>query len=368
VSVRLKPAVVALRVLCERPNVGHGVEHANARYSNLLIRPPPDGKENVDLPYTDTSTYSLYYILNPIPLPMIHDILLAQDFSDSSSRALRYALDLADRTDATLHLLHVEEVPLGPLVKGTPSPISGEEKLLDRFRERCRALPVANDLSTLDVQYHVRRGDAVAPTLVDVASDTGIDLIVMGTQGQRGLRRAFLGSVAREVLRTAPCPVLTTRALTDDEASSKPAVERIVVPIDFSDPSHQALRYTGRLTSVYDVPVKLVHVVESPTLPAVYEVESPKISSRKVKARAERTLEEWGRDVLADHHDVSYVVHQGSPASLLLEAAPSPSDLLVMATRGLSGVRRTMLGSVTEEVLSEAPGPVLAARTFPLES
>jgi nucleotide-binding universal stress UspA family protein len=296
---------------------------------------------------------------------MIRDILLAQDFSPSSSRALSYAVDLAERTGATLHLLHVEEVPLGPLVQGTPSPISGEEKLLDRFRERFRSLPVADDLDALDVQYHVERGDAVAPTLVDVAEDAAVDLIVMGTQGHRGLQRAFLGSAAREVLRTAPCPVLTTRALSDEETPSAPSVERLVVPIDFSDPSRQALQYTARLTSVYDVPVKLVHVVEAPTLPAVYEIESPKISTRKVKARAERTLEEWGSDVLGDHHDVSYVVHQGSPASLLLEAAPSPSDLLVMATRGLSGVRRTMLGSVTEEALSEAVGPVLAARTFP---
>jgi len=296
---------------------------------------------------------------------MIHDLLLAQDFSSSSSRAFGYALDLAERTGATLHLLHVEEVPLGPLVKGTPSPIPDEGKLLARFRERCQSLPDADVLDALEVRYHVQRAGAVAPALVDVAEEASIDLIVMGTQGQRGLRRAFLGSTAREVLRTAPCPVLTTRALSNEEPSSKPPVKRIVVPIDFSDPSRQAFQYTARLTSVYDVPVKLLHVVESPALPAVYEVESPKISTRKIKARAERTLEEWGRDVLADHHDVSYVVQQGSPAPLILEAAPSPSDLLVMATRGLSGVRRTMLGSVTEEVVSDAPGPVLAARSFP---
>lgn len=306
--------------------------------------------------------------LNLIFLPMIRDILLPLDFSSSSTRALRYGLDLAERTGATLHVLHVEEIPLGPLVKGAPSPAPGKTKLLEEFRERCQSLPNTGALNALDVQYRVERGGAAAPTLIDVAEDTSADLIVMGTQGHRGLQRAFLGSTAREVLRTAPCPVLATRALSDEEPPGPPSVERIVVPIDFSDPSRQALQYTAGLTSVYDVPVKLVHVMESPTLPPVYEVASPKISTRKVKARAENTLEEWGRDVLADHHDVSYVVHQGAPASLLLDAAPSPSDLLVMATRGLSGVRRTMLGSVTEEVLSEATGPVLAARSFPMDT
>jgi nucleotide-binding universal stress UspA family protein len=297
---------------------------------------------------------------------MIRDILLALDFSSSSTRALRYGLDLAERTGARLHFLHVEEIPLGPLVKGAPSPAPGADKLLKQFKERCQSLPSAEALNALDVRYRVERGGAVAPTLVDVAEDASADLLVMGTQGHRGLQRAFLGSAAREALRTAPCPVLTTRALSDDEPPAPPSVERLVVPIDFSDSSREALQYAGRLTAIYDVPVKLVHVVEPPTLPAVYEVESPKLSTRNVKARAERTLAEWGRAAVNDHNELSYVVQKGSPASLILEAAPSSSDLLVMASRGLSGVRRTMLGSVTEEVVSKAPGPVLAARTFPV--
>jgi nucleotide-binding universal stress UspA family protein len=323
----------------------------------------PFGKVASGFPYKFSASASSFHIL--ILVSMIQHLLVAQDFSSSSSRALAYALDLAGRTGATLHLLHVEEVPLGPLVKGHPSPVSDENTLLEPFTERCRSLIDDETLDALDVRYHVRRAGAVAPALVEMAKETSVDLIVMGTQGQRGLRRAILGSAAREVLRTAPCPVLTTRALSDEEASGTPPVERIVVPIDFSDSSRRALQYTARLTGVYDVPVKLLHVVEAPSLPSVYEIESPKIATRKVKGRAERTLEAWGRDVLPGHHDVSYVVHRGAPAELILEAAPSPTDLLVMATRGLSGVRRTMLGSVTEAVVSGARAPVLSARSFP---
>jgi nucleotide-binding universal stress UspA family protein len=200
---------------------------------------------------------------------------------------------------------------------------------------------------------------------VQAAKRTEADLIVMGTQGQRGLQQAFFGSVARETLRTAPCPVLTVRALPDDEAAPAPAVERVVVPIDFSDPSQKALPYAGRVAALYDVPIKLVHIVEQPRMPSIYEVESPKISGRKVKARAERALQEWGEELRADGHEVSFVVQRGEAASLVLEAAPAASDLLVMATRGLSGVKRTVLGSVAEEVVSRARGPVLVARTFP---
>lgn len=297
---------------------------------------------------------------------MIHDILLAHDFSPSSERALRYGLDLADRTGATLHLMHVDEIKLGPLVQGEPSPQRGTNTLEKNFEERCRtfldAQPHTPDEDRL--HYHVERSGAVASSLVEAAEDHTFDLILMGTQGRRGVQGAFLGSVAREVLRTAPCPVFTTRALPDDEEATT-SIERIVAPIDFSESSREALQYTSLIASIYEAPVKLVHVIEAPKMPPVYELESPKLTSRKIKARAERALEEWGSSLQAGDKEVSYVVHSGDPASTILDAAPNPTDLLVMATRGLSGLRRTMLGSVTESVLCEALGPIIAARQFP---
>lgn len=303
---------------------------------------------------------------------MIRDLLLAYDSSPSSKRALLYAADVAQRTGATIHVAYVQEISLGPLVKGDPSPVAGEEKLLDDLREQLtEACHAALDAHALDVsdgalRVHARRSGAAAPSLVSLAEETETDLIVMGTQGHRGLQQAFVGSVAREVLRTAPCPVLTTRAL-DDESIGEVAVDRIVVPVDFSEPSEAALRYAGQVASLYEAPIKLVHVVEPRTVPSVYELESPKVSNRTIKARAEKALEEWAATVQADGREVSYVVQHGDPAPILLDAAPTRSDLLVMATRGLSGLRRTMLGSVTEEVICRAEGPVLAGRVFPTD-
>ena len=303
---------------------------------------------------------------------MIQDILFAHDFSSSSERAFQYAVELARRTEATLHLMYVKEVSLGPMVKGDPSPIAGEEKLRQQLRgklkEQCQDILNDRAAEGVGIQYHVERSGAVAPALVNHAKKIDAELVVIGTKGQRGLQGAFVGSVAREVLRTAPCPVLTARALTDEEPSTGGSVRRVVAPIDFSDPAREALRYAGRVASIYDVPIKLVHVVEPPKMPSVYEVESPKITGRKVKGRAERALKNWAQDLLQGSRDVTSVVHQGDPATVILDAAPSAEDLVVMATRGLSGLRRTMLGSVTESVVCEATGPVLAGRLFPTDS
>jgi nucleotide-binding universal stress UspA family protein len=140
----------------------------------------------------------------------------------------------------------------------------------------------------------------------------------------------------------------------------------VVAPIDFSEPSRAALHYASGLASVYDVPLTLLHVVSLPKLPAAYGIEFSQQLDLLTKAKAE--LESWDEEILSDEQESSCVVTSGDPASSILDAASTPGDLIVMATRGISGLSRAMLGSVAEGVLREAPGPVLSSRSFPVES
>lgn len=298
---------------------------------------------------------------------MLQTLLLAHDFSRSSERALAYAVDLAERTDATLHLAYIEETPESVLDEGRRSPLPSY-KLKERFEERTReSLPSsAVDLDDDRFVFHAERSDAVAPALLRIAENEEADLMVMGTHGRRGVQRAIYGSVAEEVLRTGPCPVLTTRVREEGPGATTTApIERIAVPIDFSDLSKSALRYAARLAPIYGAPLRLMHAVESPTLPPVYETQSPKVKSQEVKERARRELKKWGEAAAGGDVSVSYVVHRGEPEETVVQAAAEVGTLTVMGTRGLSGVRRTMLGSVTEAVMRGANGPVLAARSFP---
>jgi nucleotide-binding universal stress UspA family protein len=297
---------------------------------------------------------------------MVQTLLVPLDFSPSSKRALRYAVDLTKRTGAALRLAYVEETPERLIGEGKRSPMPSY-KLQTRFEARSREVLEAQDLSVDDdrLAFHADRSDAVAPSLVQTAESTDADLIVMGTYGRRGVQRAIYGSVAEEVLRTAPCPVLTVRQREEAPPAADPSVERVVVPVDFSDLSRAALQYAVRFGSLYEVPMRLVHAVEVPTFPAVYETESPKMKTRKAKERAEEELRSWGEDLVEEGVSVSYVVHRGDPMDIVVQATAQAGCLTVMGTRGLSGARRTMLGSVTEAVIREAEGPVLAARTFP---
>jgi nucleotide-binding universal stress UspA family protein len=125
--------------------------------------------------------------------------LVPIDWSQPSQRAFRVAASLAREHGAELAVLYV--VPLAALMYG-PAP----ESYLDHLRDELRRLK-PRDPETR-VRSLLAEGDP-ARAIVKAARETKCDLIVMGTHGRRGLNRLLRGSVAEEVVRQAPCPVLT---------------------------------------------------------------------------------------------------------------------------------------------------------------
>jgi nucleotide-binding universal stress UspA family protein len=245
---------------------------------------------------------------------------------------------------------------------------SEKNRLQKQLEERCRDALCGRGLGDDRVSYAVQRSGAVAPAIVQFAEEHDADLVVMGTHGRRGVTRLVFGSVAEEVLRTAPCPVLTVRTAAEEEEGDRPtpaSVKRLVAPVDFSDASRSALQYAARLATVYDAPLTLTHVVDLPKIPTIYEAEFDDLSPKEVAATVEAELGAWGRSVAGEGVDPSIVVEAGEPVATLLDCASTPNDLLVMATHGLSGAKRRLLGSVAEGVLRRAPGPVITSRTFP---
>jgi len=131
-------------------------------------------------------------------------ILHATDFSDPSAAAFRFACGLARDYKTRLVVLHVVPPPEshGEVVARRQDHGYHHDlwRLLDRVRPEDPAVTVERRLE--DGQP--------AATILRVAREEGADLIVLGTQGRRGLGRLLLGSVAEQVVRQAPCPVLTT--------------------------------------------------------------------------------------------------------------------------------------------------------------
>lgn len=136
----------------------------------------------------------------------ISAILHPTDFSDQSKTAFEIARALARDYGAKLHLLHVVPYSSVTTVEGIPLGLpESEEK---EAKEKLHAL--AATVTGVNIQSAVAIGDA-AVEIVDFAKANQIDLIVLGTHGHAGLSRLLMGSVAENVQRHSPCPVLSVR-------------------------------------------------------------------------------------------------------------------------------------------------------------
>jgi len=135
----------------------------------------------------------------------VNSILVPTDFSQPSDAALHYATDMARTFGAQLYLLHVPGKTGENLELNFP---------VGRFetaaRERLDTLLSPSDVERLRPEYALRIGTP-AEEIVRYADARDIDLIVMGTHGRSGVAHLLLGSVAEQVVRAAPCPVLLIR-------------------------------------------------------------------------------------------------------------------------------------------------------------
>jgi len=138
-------------------------------------------------------------------------ILVPIDFSAGSTAALEYAIGLASRLDAKIHLLNVIGVQALGAEYGMPVAASTVELLLDANEQQLAKLIAANKDKASFAPPVLEVGDP-RTTIEAVVNRLGVDLVVMGTHGRRGLKRLLLGSVAEMVVRTSPCPVLLVRA------------------------------------------------------------------------------------------------------------------------------------------------------------
>jgi universal stress protein A len=138
-------------------------------------------------------------------------ILVPVDFSGYAEQALDYAIGLARKLPARLTLLHViHMMPMGIADGGVALPYSYFQDLEAEVRQSMETYRQRIQEAGLEGTVLVVHG-VPFQSIVDIARDQHVDLIVIGTQGCTGLAHLFLGSVAEKVVRLAPCPVLVTR-------------------------------------------------------------------------------------------------------------------------------------------------------------
>ncbi len=294
----------------------------------------------------------------------VKTILLPTDLSPSAEPTLDFAVALADQFGAELRILHAtivhSETPTDPLYH-----MPSLENILDRVNqevmEEMAEMLRSHRERPLKVKEIVRRGFSAAPVILDEARQD-VDLIVIGTHGRRGLPRFFLGSVAEEVVRHAPCPVFTLRH-HEKKATTHP--KKILLATDFSPCATAALKHATAFAHLDQSELHLLHVVEEVVWPEIYGPGGAHFLTSQRDIRRKAGLGELQRTEDEELQGLNVTLHcvHGHPSEAILEHLKSlEPDLLVLGSRGTSGLGRLLLGSTAEVVVRSASCPVLTVK------
>ena len=290
-------------------------------------------------------------------------ILVASDFSPHAERALEYATALAKLFGAKVELM--TSAWLSPIVTSDPIPWSvgaatAPASFLQAAREQAAsrldaaAAPLRG--SGIDITCTVMP-DAPSSAICARAGEIQADLIVMGTRGLSGLKHVLLGSVAERTARNAPCPVLTAHADSPPPGS----LEKLLVPTDFSDCADRALRFAQSIAEKTGGTLLIQHASHIPISleTDAFTLDAPVFE--RLEAEARRRLAEVEAGI--DGPTESFVTRGIPDVEIVEQSRVRGADLIVMGTRGRTGLALLALGSTAERVIRRATAPVISVGT-----
>jgi nucleotide-binding universal stress UspA family protein len=299
----------------------------------------------------------------------IHNVLVPIDFSPPSLEAIEFALPLLKKFDAELHLVHVF-APDYPLAAMATMPLIVPELEVGRsVRRHLKEVAKKYQIELRQENIHALKGRPFQE-VCDLARDIGVDLIVISTRGNTGLKHLVIGSTAERVVRHSPCPVLVVRRRDQKKKGSsrgkfsRPALafRKIIVPIDFSECSMKGLAYAKALAKQFGSTLILLHSVNLEYYVAGDEY--ARYDFPLLMRQAEKAAKEKMRDLIRKTD------WEGLKAETMLEighagqeicdrAKDRSADLIVTSTHGNTGLKHILLGSTAEYVVRHAHCPVL---------
>jgi nucleotide-binding universal stress UspA family protein len=297
---------------------------------------------------------------------MYRNLLVPLDGSPFAEHALPVATTIARRCGAALQLVRVH-VPAAPPFSGGELAADCVLELTLREQDRLYLGEVVKRVSAASsVQPTARLLDGSPADAIHVdAVATGADLVVMATHGRGPLSRFWLGSVADELIRRLPMPILLIRpkegaAKLGDEAS----LRHIVIALDGSKLAEQILAPALALGSIMHADFTLVFAIEPVVVPATLGGNAPSGADPEVVQDAQAYLDQTAESLRQQGLVVQtrLVVNQLAAAAILDEAHARAADLIALATHGRSGFTRLLLGSVADKVVRGATGAVLVHR------
>ena len=302
----------------------------------------------------------------------MYRILVPLDGSRFAEQALSTACALARRAGGELKLAHVVD-----FVSFLPDPQDSAEESLhqnarndaEHYLEHQRA--ELEQTSGVPVNATVTEG-LPADEIQEQAKKWRADLIVMATHGHGAFDRAWIGSVADAVVRASSTPVVLVRA--DESQAAKPGAQslaNILIALDGSNLAEQAVEPVVRLARAIGGRLIVLRVVRPwvvATRPMAYAHQLPELREKALAARCAEARDYVTRIASSLEGDLEnvtsdvIVAESSEAAEIIRYADRCEVDLIALATRGRSGLRRLMLGSVADKLIRGSRVPVLVVR------
>jgi nucleotide-binding universal stress UspA family protein len=269
-------------------------------------------------------------------------LIVATDFSKNSIHALEYAILFANKMDAEIHLVWVDNSVL-------------EDNLIDTIEESLR-IEKKNYLKKLvkdnkdkvpggRIEYHLRKGK-IYQELAKIAHQLKADLMFAGTHGVTGYEQYWIGSNAYRIMTSAPCPVITLRS----DYKIQDEIKKILLPLDSSLETKQKLPFTVELAKYFGATIHLLKVYNSPLNLIRKRIDS-------FGRDAEKCLNEKNIDYKIDSIEADNV-----PAKILDYAEKTDIDLIAIMTEQNITTANKFLGPYAQQLINSSSIPVLSLR------
>jgi nucleotide-binding universal stress UspA family protein len=295
-------------------------------------------------------------------------ILIPLDGSKTAEKVLPYARFLAGQLKLPVEFLAVVDVGEMAVHMSAGKARYLDTKIEDTVRSSEHYLRgIACTFPEGNAQCTVERGKTEQAIIERAAKDRST-LVTMATHGRSGINRWLLGSVTEKVLRGATNPLLLIRATDGAKTDGEAIMKSVVVPLDGSELAESVLSTVADLAKKLSLEIVLFRAYKIPYNAyasaedyAAVDYEELLTSMREEAVTYLEKKVEAAKKMGVDK--VSYVVKEGFAADeIIIMGRKSPEILIAMCTHGRSGVRRWMLGSVTETVVRHTGEPVLVIR------
>jgi nucleotide-binding universal stress UspA family protein len=292
-------------------------------------------------------------------------LLIPLDGSKTAEAVLPYGRTLAGTLKISVELLGV--VDIGELAAhvSNNSTRCFETIIGESFRSNEEYLKrIAKTFPGEEAKWTVEKGKPEDVIVEKAGSDE--TLTAMATHGRSGINRLLLGSVAEKVLRGSPHPLLLIRASEEAKTEGEATLKSVIVPLDGSELAENVLPPVVELAKALKLEVVLLRAYQIPInagMANYYVVKYEEIRATlrdEARSHLESTVGELKRKGI---EKVSFALAEGSGADeIVVLGRRTPDKLIAMCTHGRSGVKRWMLGSVTEKVVRTSGDPVLIIR------